>query len=417
MLYHAYEMTQTAMSPMRAAAQVSRAVMRSPLNPMAETYGLRAASAALDMFISATHRYGKPEFGLDSTLVDGVETPVVEEVVWSSAFCNLLHFRRDSPAAEARGDQQVLIVAPMSGHFATLLRGTVKAMLPEHDVYITDWIDARDVPIYEGAFDLDDYSDHLVEMLEFLGQGGERTAVMAVCQPGVPAMVAASVMAMDDNPSRPASLVLIGSPIDTSRNPMQPNKLAQARPLSWFENNVVTPVPWPNPGVMRRVYPGFLQLSSFLAMNLDRHVDAHINQFRNLVRGDGDGAEQHRRFYDEYLAVMDLPAEFYLQTVDRVFQRRLLATGDYHLRDRPIDPAVITDVALMTIEGEKDDITGLGQTAAAQDLCKSLPDDMREHFILKGAGHYGIFNGTRWREIVQPRVRDFMAAHRRPTAS
>ncbi len=416
MLYHAYEITHAALSPMRAAARMSRDVMRNPLNPMSETYGSRAFSAALDMFINATRRYGKPEFGIETTLVDGSETPVVEEIVWSTAFGNLLHFRRDTQAAEARGDQKVLIVAPMSGHYATLLRGTVEAMLPEHDVYITDWNDAREVPVSEGGFDLDDYAEHLIAMLEFLGQGGERAAVMAVCQPGIPAMVAASLMSQDANPHRPASMVLMGSPIDTARNPKQPNELAQSKPLSWFENNVVVRVPWPCRGAMRRVYPGFLQLSSFLAMNLDRHVDAHLNQFQNLVRGDGDGTEQHRRFYDEYLAVMDLTAEFYLQTIDRVFQRRLLATGAYYCRDRHVDPAAITDVALMSVEGEKDDITGLGQTEAALDLCPNLPAERRAHFVAAGVGHYGVFNGSRWRGMIQPKVRDFLAANRQPVA-
>lgn len=414
MLYHAYEMTHAAISPMRAAARVGREVIRNPLNPMAETYGSRAVSAALEMFINATRRYGKPDFEIETTVVDGYDTPVVEEVVWSSPFCNLLHFRRDTAAAEARGDQKVLMIAPMSGHFATLLRGTVEAMLPQHDVFITDWVDARDVPVSMGEFDLDDYADHLREMIEFLARDGERVAVMAVCQPGIPAMVATSLMAMDGDPRRPASLVMMGSPIDTACNPKQPNELAQRRPLSWFENNVVVRVPWPNRGFMRRVYPGFLQLSSFLAMNLDRHVDAHLNQFQNLVRGDGDSAEQHRRFYDEYLAVMDLTGEFYLQTVERVFQKRLLAVGAYRHRDRLVKPAAIRDVAIMTIEGEKDDITGLGQTGAAHGLTPGLPDAMRVHYVARGVGHYGVFNGSKWRNMIQPRVRDFIAAHRQP---
>jgi poly(3-hydroxybutyrate) depolymerase len=412
MLYHAYEMTHAAISPMRAAARVSREVMRNPLNPMAETYGSRAVSAALEMFINATRRYGKPEFEIETTVVDGRDTPVMEEVVWSSPFCNLLHFRRDTDAAAARRDQKVLMIAPMSGHYATLLRGTVEAMLPEHDVFITDWVDAREIPLAMGEFDLDDYADHLIEMIRHLSSDGERIAVMAVCQPGVPAMVAASLMAMDEDPLRPASLVLMGSPIDTARNPKQPNELASRRPLSWFENNVVVRVPWPNRGVMRRVYPGFLQLSSFLAMNLDRHVDAHLNQFQNLVRGDGDGADQHRRFYDEYLAVMDLTGEFYLQTIERVFQRRLLATGEYRHRGRPVEPAAIRDIALMTIEGEKDDITGFGQTEAAHDLTTGLPDPSRVHYVAHGVGHYGVFNGSKWRNLIQPEVREFLAAHR-----
>ena len=413
MLYHAYEMTHAAISPMRAAARVGQEVMRNPFNPISETYGSRAVSAALEMFINATRRYGKPEFELDATTVDGVETPVLEEVVWSSPFCNLLHFRRDSAAADRRGDPKVLMIAPMSGHYATLLRGTVAAMLPEHDVYITDWADARDVPLALGEFDLDDYTDHLIEMIELLSQGGERVAVMAVCQPGIPAMAAASLMAMAKNPWRPASLVLMGSPMDTARNPKQPSALATQRPLSWFENNVVVRVPWPNGGFMRRVYPGFLQLSSFLAMNIDRHMDAHVSQFQNLVRGDGDSAEQHRGFYDEYLAVMDLTAEFYLQTIDRVFQRRLMANRAYRYRGTLIEPAAIADIALMTIEGEKDDITGLGQTEAAHDQVPNLPAAARQHFVAKGVGHYGVFNGSRWRNMIQPQIAAFIRAQRR----
>jgi poly(3-hydroxybutyrate) depolymerase len=417
MLYHAYEMSHAAISPMRAAARVGQQVLHNPLNPISFSYGGRAVSAALELFINATRRYGKPEFGIGSGMVDGVETPVVEEEVWLRPFCSLRHFRRDSAAAEARRDPPLLMVAPMSGHYATLLRGTVEAMLPEHEVYITDWVDARDVALGEGSFDLDDYTDYVMEMVELLSAGGERVHVMAVCQPGIPVMAATALMAEDGHRARPASIVLMGSPIDTARNPKQPNELASGKPLSWFENNVVVPVPWPNRGFMRRVYPGFLQLSSFLAMNIDRHVDAHLGHFHNLVRGDGDGGEAHRRFYDEYLAVMDLTAEFYLQTIERVFQKRLMAEGAYHYRDRLVQPAAITDVALMTVEGETDDITGLGQTEAAHDLAANLPEDERKHFVARGVGHYGVFNGSRWRNMIQPEVRDFIRAHRRPVAS
>lgn len=417
MLYHAYEMTHAAISPMRAVAQFGQQVMRHPMNLMPGNYGTRAVSAALEMFINATRRYGKPEFGLATTVVDGVETPIVEEVVWQKPFCQLLHFRRASAAAADRRDPKVLIVAPMSGHYATLLRGTVQSMLPEHDVYITDWLDARDVPLSEGSFDLDDYTDYLMEMIRHLSLDGERIAVMAVCQPGIPVMAAASLMAMDKDPRRPASLTLMGSPIDTARNPKQPNELANKKPLAWFENNVVTIVPWPNRGAMRRVYPGFLQLSSFLAMNVNRHVDAHVSQFRNLVRGDGDGAEAHRKFYDEYLAVMDLSAEFYLQTIERVFQKRLMAQGEYRYRGRLVEPSAMTDIGLMTIEGEKDDITGLGQTEAAHDLADSLPADRRKHHVAVGVGHYGVFNGSRWRNTIQPGVRDFIRVQRQPVAA
>ncbi|HSF91391.1 MAG TPA: polyhydroxyalkanoate depolymerase, partial [Paracoccaceae bacterium] len=368
--------------------------------------------AAFEMFINATRRYAKPEFEIESILVDGKVTPIVEEVVFERPFCELLHFRRDSVAAAKRKDQKVLIIAPMSGHYATLLRGTVKQMLPEHDVYITDWIDARDVPLSEGKFDLDDYVDYLIDMCRFLGQDGERPAVLAVCQPGVPMMVAASLMAMADDPCRPSSMTLMGSPIDTSRNPKQPNELATGRPLSWFENNVVVTVPWPNTGFMRRVYPGFLQLSGFMSMNMDRHVDAHMNQFRHLIQGDGDSSDAHRRFYDEYMAVMDLTADFYLQTIERVFQKRLLAEGAYFHRNTHVLPAAIKDIALATIEGEKDDITGLEQTKAAHDLVVNLPEDMRLHYVQPKVGHYGVFNGSRWREIIQPKIAEFIQKNR-----
>lgn len=417
MLYHAYEMTHAAISPMRAAARMGQEVIRNPLNPLSELYGSRAMSAALEMFISATRRYGKPDFELDPVVVGGRETPIVEEVVWSRPFCSVRRFVRDSAAARSAGHPKVLMVAPLSGHYATLLRGTVTSMLPEHDVYVTDWVDARDVALTEGDFDLDDYTDYLIDMFEHLGRDGERVSVMAVCQPGVPVMAAASAMAADKNPYRPSSVVLMGSPIDTARNPKQPNELATQRTLGWFESNVIVRVPWPNRGFMRRVYPGFLQLSSFLAMNVDRHVDAHVNQFQHLIIGDGDSAESHRRFYDEYLAVMDLTAEFYLQTIERVFQKRLLATGEYDFRDRRIEPSALEDVGMMTIEGEMDDITGLGQTEAAHDLATNLPDARRQHYVAKGVGHYGVFNGSRWRTLIQPAVRDFIAAQRQPVAA
>ena len=273
-------------------------------------------------------------------------------------------------------------------------------------------MDARDVPLTDGDFDLDDYTDYLIRIVEELSGEGERISVMAVCQPGIPVMAAAALMSRDRNPKRPASVVLMGSPMDTARNPKQPNELAVKRPLGWFENNVVVMVPWPSRGFMRRVYPGFLQLSGFLAMNIDRHVDAHVHQFQNLVRGDGDSAEQHRTFYDEYLSVMDLTAEFYLQTIERVFQKRLMANGKYEYRKTPLDTTAIDDIALMTVEGEKDDITGLGQTEAAHDMAPHLPDAKRKHYVAEGVGHYGVFNGSRWRNMIEPQVRDFIRAQR-----
>ncbi len=413
MLYHAYEMTHAAMGPMRTAARLGSDALRSPFNPASQTLTARATAAAFEMFVNATRRYGKPEWGIDDTEVSGEAVPVVEHIVLEKPFCNLVHFRRQGTLAEARNDPPVLIVAPMSGHFATLVRGTVEAMLPEHEVYVTDWIDARAVSLAEGRFDLDDYADYLMEFCRFLARDGERAAIIGVCQPGVPAMAAASLMAEDDDSARPASMTLMGSPIDTRINQTEPNRLAEKHPLSWFEKNVIAVVPWPNQGFLRRVYPGFLQLSGFMSMNLDRHVDAHMDQFRHLVRGDGDSAAAHRAFYDEYLAVMDLTAEFYLQTVDRVFQHHALPKGEFRHRDRLVRPEKIRDTACMTIEGEKDDITGRGQTEAAHRLLTGLDEQMKMHWTQPKVGHYGVFNGSRFRQFIQPRMRDFIRAHRR----
>lgn len=412
MLYHAYEYTHAAMGPMRTMARASSQALRNPYNPLSMSYPARATAAACEMFVNATRRYGKPEFGIEETEVTGEVVAVTEEVVVAKPFCNLIHFRRHGAVAEARNDPKLLIVAPMSGHFATLLRGTIEAMLPEHDVYVTDWIDARNVPLAEGAFDLADYTDYVMDFCRALAKDGERASVMAVCQPGVPVLVAASLMAEANDPARPSSVTLMGSPIDTRINQTEPCKLAQSKPLSWFEKNVVVVVPWPNQGFLRRVYPGFLQLSGFMSMNLDRHVDAHMDQFRHLVEGDGDSAAAHRAFYDEYLSVMDLTAEFYLQTVEAVFQKHLIPEGKYCHRDHLVKPETVKDIALMTVEGEKDDITGRGQTKAAQDLCCNLPDEKRLHYVQEKVGHYGVFNGGRFRRSIQPKIRDFVRAQR-----
>ena len=412
MLYHAYEMTHAAMGPMRTAARMSCQALSSPFNPWSMTYPARATAAACEMFVDATRRYEKPEFDIHQTEVMGEIVPVIQKSVLEMPFGRLIHFRRDHPMVEARNDPKVLIVAPMSGHFATLLRGTVEAMLPEHEVFITDWVDARDVPISEGAFDLFDYTDYLMEFCRFLSAEGERASIMAVCQPGVPVLMAASIMAEEQDPARPASITLMGSPIDTRINMTEPCKLAQSRPISWFEQNVVVTVPWPNRGFMRRVYPGFLQLSGFMQMNLDRHVDAHFDHYHHLIEGDGDSAAAHRAFYDEYLAVMDLTAEFYLQTVETVFQKHLIPLGLYEHRGKLVDPGQIRDIGLMTIEGEKDDITGRGQTKAAQDLAVNLPDEKKMHYVQPKVGHYGVFNGSRFRTQIQPKLRDFIRAQR-----
>jgi poly(3-hydroxybutyrate) depolymerase len=302
----------------------------------------------------------------------------------------------------------VLIVAPMSGHYATLLRGTVEALLPNHDVYITDWADARMVPITEGRFDLDDYIDYVISILHFLGGDAH---VIAVCQPSVPVLAAVARMEATEDPYVPHSMVLMGGPIDTRVNPTGVNKLAEARGMPWFRRNVITRVPFPHPGAMRDVYPGFLQLHGFVSMNLDRHIEAHRNLFHHLVQGDGDSAQKHREFYDEYLAVMDLAAEYYLQTVDTVFVRHALPKGNMRHRDEPVQLSAIRRVALMTVEGEHDDISGVGQTEAAHHLLDQLPDRLKAHWLQPGVGHYGVFNGSRFRSEIAPRIADFMLSH------
>lgn len=411
MLYTAYEMSYAFMAPARIAAGLGAQFWRSPFNPAATTLIGRTSAAALDVFENVTRRYPKPEWGLEETIVNGAPAPVTVEVVEKKPFCNLLHFKRDPDALrEARGqgakpDPKVLIVAPLSGHYATLLRGTVEAMLPGHEVYITDWIDARHVPLVQGRFDLNDYIDYLIGFMQTIGPGVHG---MGVCQPGPALLSAAAVMAEDDDPSRPASITIMGSPIDTRRSPTTPNLLAQEREFAWFEQNMIYSVPAPYAGVMRRVYPGFVQLYSFLAMNSDRHMDAHYDYFQNLVKGDGDSTEKHRTFYDEYLSVLDMSEEFYLQTIRDVFQQHTLAKGEFMHRGRLVRPEAIRDIALMTVEGENDDISGIGQTQAAHDLCVNIPDALQRDYIQPEVGHYGVFNGSRWRKEIQPRVAEFM---------
>jgi poly(3-hydroxybutyrate) depolymerase len=333
--------------------------------------------------------------------------------VHEKPFCTLLHFRRDAaalPPARA-ADPRVLIVAPLSGHYATLLRGTVEAMLPEHDVYVTDWTDARTVPLLMGRFGLDEYIDYLIGFMRLLGPN---LHVMAVCQPGPAALAATAILAAADDPAQPATLTLMGSPIDTRLSPTVPNELATSRPLEWFEQKVIMTVPWPNPGVLRRVYPGFLQLTGFMTMNMDRHVNAHLQLYRHLIAGDGESADAHRTFYDEYLSVLDMTAEFYLETIRVIFQNHDLPDGRMRHRGEPVQPRAIRRTALMTVEGERDDISGVGQTQAAHALCTSIPTERRCKLVHPKVGHYGIFNGRRWREEIQPAVRDFMRANPTP---
>ncbi len=412
MYYQFYELSHAAMTPLRAAADATRLFYSNPFNPASHTVAGRSISALCEMFERTTRRYAKPEFAITRTRIDGKPVAVKQKTVWHKPFCNLLHFERDLPASADAGPT-ILMVAPLSGHYATLLRGTVETMLPYADVYITDWIDARMVPYSDGTFDLDDYIDYVIEMLDHLGP---QTHVMAVCQPSVPVLAAVALMSTENDPNLPATMTLMGGPIDTRRNPTAVNKLAEQRGTKWFADNVIMSVPFPHPGFLREVYPGFLQLSGFMSMNLDRHISAHGEFFNHLVEGDGDSAEKHRDFYDEYLAVMDLDAAFYLQTVEAVFVEHALPKGEMTHRGTPVDCSAITNTALLTIEGENDDISGLGQTEAAHDLCTGLPEAMRQHHVQPKVGHYGVFNGSRFRAEVAPKILDFMARHGRPAA-
>lgn len=404
-MYWMHEMARASLNPARMMTDATKVWFQNPFNPLTHTDFGKQVAAGCEVFERTTRRYGKPEWGLDDTEVNGVRTPVVIRTVWEKPFCRLLYFDRDHPRPLKHPQPRVLIVAPMSGHYATLLRGTVEAFLPTHEVYITDWTDARMVPVAEGRFDLDDYVDYIIEMLHELGGNMH---VIAVCQPSVPVLAAVSVMEAEADPFVPVSMTLMGGPIDTRRNPTAVNDLAAKKGIDWFRSHVITKVPFPHPGLMRDVYPGFLQLNGFISMNLDRHMDAHKDLFNHLVQGDGDLADKHRDFYDEYLAVMDLTAEYYLQTVDVVFIKHSLPKGEMQHRGKLVDPSKIHNVALMTVEGENDDISGIGQTEATHALCTSIPDDRRVHYVQKGVGHYGVFNGSRFRSEIVPRINDFM---------
>jgi poly(3-hydroxybutyrate) depolymerase len=400
MLYQAYEFQRQFAQPVRLWANALEQAYTSPYNPLSETWIGKSVAAGAEIMARLTQNYGKPHFGLATTQIGNETVDVNEELLVRKPFCDLIHFHRDT----ARRDPKVLVVAPMSGHFATLLRGTVEALLPEHDVHITDWKDAREVPLTSGNFSLDDYVDYIMAFCRYLGPD---VHVIAVCQPSVPVMAAAALMAEAKDPRQPKSLTLMGGPIDTRQSPTVPNDLAMRNSMMWFRQNVISTVPYGYPGAMRRVYPGFLQLTSFISMNLDRHVNAHMRQFEHLVKGDDDSADGHRTFYDEYLAVMDLSAEFYLQTIEVVFKEHLLPRGEWVSRDRKISPAAI-ETALMTVEGELDDISGIGQTKAAHALTPNIPGARHVHWEQPRVGHYGIFNGRKWREQIMPRVRSFI---------
>ncbi len=409
MFYQFYEMNHAAMMPLRASADMMRQAFNNPVNPLSNTAFGRSLDAGFEVFERLTRRYGKPQFELSKTVIGGQSVGVSEEIVWSLPFCNLIHFKRDLPVGHAP-DPKVLLVAPMSGHYATLLRGTVEALLPSADLYITDWLDARTVALTDGRFDLNDYIDYLIDIIHHIGEG---VHVVAVCQPSVPVLAAVSLMEADEDTCAPASMTLMGGPIDTRINPTAVNEMAKGKPIEWFRDNVIMHVPWPQPGFGRAVYPGFLQLTGFMSMNLDKHMTAHKDFYMNLVKNDGETAEKHREFYDEYLAVMDLTAEFYLQTVETVFIDHALPKGTMLHRGRAVDPSSVKRTALFTVEGENDDISGVGQTKAAHNLCSNIPLGKREHYMQPDVGHYGVFNGSRFRRDIVPRMLDFIRKNER----
>ncbi|HEY2132047.1 MAG TPA: polyhydroxyalkanoate depolymerase [Acetobacteraceae bacterium] len=405
MLYHLYEWQRAGLAPMRMFATGAMALLDHPMNLLGITPAGRITSAALNSFEHSTRSFGKPAFGLAQTQIDGAEVAVGEHIIDARPWCDLVRFRR---AARRPNDPKLLIVAPLSGHFATLLRGTVEAFLPDHDVYITDWHDAREVPARAPDFSLDDYIDYVMHYLRLLGP---QTHVLAVCQPAVPVLAAVALMNEAEPHAAPASMTLIGGPIDTREGPTAVNEFATSHSLDWFAANVVHPVPFGHPGFMRRVYPGFVQLAGFMAMNIDRHMEAHWQMFLHLVQGDEEPLAAKRRFYEEYRSVMDLPATYYLQTIQSVFQEYLLPRGLFTHRGHLVDPAAIERTALLTIEGERDDISGLGQTRAAHKLTPNLPEAMHAHIEQAGVGHYGLFNGSRFRRDVAPAIKRFIQAH------
>jgi poly(3-hydroxybutyrate) depolymerase len=406
MLYDAYEVQRSFLTGASKLAGLGAGWLTNPANPLAYVTTSPLIAAGLEVFANAAAPHGKPHFGIRSVEVSGKEVAVHEEVVLRKTFGQLKHFVREGVDSGPR----LLIVAPMSGHYATLLRGTVERMLPGHDVYITDWRDAKLVPASEGSFDLDYYIDYLIEFIDTIGETtGERPHVIAVCQPAVPAFAATALMNADKAKWRPKTLTMMGGPIDTRKAPTAVNTLATQRPLSWFQHNVVATVPAIYAGSGRKVYPGFLQLAGFMAMNLGDHLISHWEMFKHLVQGDEESADTTRGFYDEYLSVCDMTAEFYLQTVQVVFQQHLLPKGKLTHRGRKVDPKAIVDTALLAIEGERDDISGIGQTRAALGLASKLPETKKRYFMAENVGHYGIFNGRKWREKIAPVVEKWIA--------
>jgi len=410
MLYQLHEMQRSLLHPLMQWAEASSKLFTNPVSPFAHTPFSQRIAAGYELMYRLGKEYEKPEFGIKQAVVNGKQVHIDERVVDNKPFCKLLHFRKDLSEKEFKALKQptVLLVAPLSGHHATLLRDTVQALLSEHDVYITDWIDARLVPLSEGAFHLNDYVKYVQEFIRLLGPD---LHVISVCQPTVPVLAAISLMATNKDAKLPKTMTMMGGPIDPRRSPTQVNNLAVEKKFSWFENTVIYAVPPNYPGFGRKVYPGFLQHAGFIAMNPGRHAQSHREFYMHLVRGDDEPAESHRKFYDEYNAVLDMPAEYYLDTIKTVFQEFRLPQGTWEVDGVFVRPQDIKNVALMTVEGELDDISGAGQTQAAHDLCSGIPADMQEDFVVPGAGHYGIFSGRRWREMVCPRIAAFIKKH------
>ncbi len=411
MLYQLHEMNRTLLSPLVQWAEASSKLFTNPVSPFAHTPFAQRIAAGYELMFRLGKEYEKPVFGITSVEVDGHRTAVIEDVVLEKPFCKLLHFRKDSrAAARAQQDQpKILLVAPLSGHHATLLRDTVRALLPEHDVYITDWTDARMVPLEHGPFHLHDYIYYVQDFIRYLSPD---VHVISVCQPTVPVLAAISLMASAGDKSLPKTMVMMGGPIDSRKSPTQVNDLAMNKSYAWFENNVIYSVPPNYPGYGRRVYPGFLQHAGFVAMNPRRHAQSHWEFYLHLREGDNESAEEHRKFYDEYNAVLDMPAEYYLETIKTVFQDHALPLGTWDVEGKRVRPQDIKNVALFTIEGELDDISGSGQTRAAHDLCSHIPKEMKQHYTAPKCGHYGIFSGRRWREMIAPKIGEFIRSHR-----
>jgi poly(3-hydroxybutyrate) depolymerase len=404
MLYQAYQRQRDLTAPARAFAGLANWTLGELPERLTDNRVVRQVSASYEMIERSRLTHDRPPFGIHSVLVAGEETPVREEVAVSTPFSTLLHFTKDVDVAQPT----VLLVTALAGHFSTLLRATVRSLLPDHDVYVTDWHNARDVGLEHGSFHLDDYIAQVIAYLEYIGPGAH---VLAVCQPCPATLAATAIMAASDNPAQPKSLTLMAGPVDTRVNPTKVNELAHSKPLGWFEQNVITTVPLRYPGGLRRVYPGFLQVAGFVSMNLERHVRQHMNLYKHLVHGDAEEAAQIADFYDEYFAVLDIAAEFYLETIDRVFQRELLAQGEFTWRGQLVEPGAIRRTALLTVEGEKDDVCGVGQTLAAQELCTGIKPGKKRHHLQPGVGHYGVFSGSKWEHQIYPIVRNFILAN------